>query len=259
MTLCNASCGRINFIPPTGWGQPNRDPGSPLLSFSFALSVPKRDCFQSIYMHLSQLPPLAGSGDKSFHNKLKWKCRREKGPRLAKGTYQHGLPGQNCTRSLTHHVPSLTTEIQTCCITTTVQLNSMKFSLGECRRYTFKPKYIRCCLAGRTSLMQTVGALSAQGGCSALTTLAQDSRPLARGRTSLSPRLLWWPLDHRLVLSPSRPCSDVWDGTLPTRALPCRAGVSSAAGSFLGQPHSSCSPAQTCCFQISITAWVNKQ
>lgn len=82
MTLCNASCGRINFIPPTVWGQPNRDPGSPLLSFLSCLLYlfPKGDCFQNIYMHLSQLPPLAGSGDKSFHNKLKWKCDGEKGP-----------------------------------------------------------------------------------------------------------------------------------------------------------------------------------
>lgn len=81
MTLCNASCGRINFIPPTGLGQPNRDPGSPLLSSSCLLYLfPKGDCFQSIYMHLSQLPPLAASGNTSFHNKLKWKCRCEKAP-----------------------------------------------------------------------------------------------------------------------------------------------------------------------------------
>lgn len=77
---------------------------------------------------------------------------------LTKGTYQPGLSGESCTRSLTHHVPSLTTEIQTSYITTTVQLNSVKFSLGECSRYAFKTKHIRWCLAGRTSLIQTIRA-----------------------------------------------------------------------------------------------------
>lgn len=74
---------------------------------------------------------------------------------LTEGT---SYPG--CQDKAVRHVPSLTTGVQRSYITTTVQLNSIKFSLGECRRCTFKNKYIRCCLAGRTSLIQTVGALS---------------------------------------------------------------------------------------------------
>lgn len=49
---------------------------SPLLSFSYCLFYlfPKGDYFQSIYKPVSQRPPLAGPGDKSFPNEPRWKC-----------------------------------------------------------------------------------------------------------------------------------------------------------------------------------------
>lgn len=240
---------------PTGWGQPNSSTGNPLLSVSCLLhQFLKGDYFQSF--HLSQLLPLAGSGDKSFYNDLKWKCWPEKSPLPDKRHVLSWLPGQSKAAC---HVPSLTSEEQRRYITTTAQLNSITFSLGECRRYTFKTKHIRCCLAGRTSLIRTVGSLSTQAGFSALTTLTQDCCWLPRDCSSLSPQLLGWPLDHRQVLSQPWLCSDVGEGTLPKKAFVRQDEVSSTAGSLLGQPCSSCSLAQMCCFQISITAWVNKQ
>lgn len=41
---------------------------------------------------------------------------------------QPRLPGQRCPWSLPHPVPNLTTEIRMRCVTTTVQLNCMKFT-----------------------------------------------------------------------------------------------------------------------------------
>lgn len=80
MTSCNASCGRINFIPPTGWGQTNGSKESSAFLILFALSNPERRLF-SEYLHaFLTVASLVGSGNKSFHNKLKWKCWCEKRP-----------------------------------------------------------------------------------------------------------------------------------------------------------------------------------
>lgn len=98
-------------------------------------------------------------------------------------------------------------------------------------------------LAGRTSLIQTIRAWTAQAGCSVMTIMFQA--PLSAAQR---PELL--------VLSPlitiSRSCHH------PSPTLPCWAGVSSVAGSPLAQTHFSCSLAQMCCPQIHTTAWVSK-
>lgn len=60
-----------------------------------------------------------------------------KGHCLTEGT---SYPG--CQNKAACHIPSLTSEVQRSYIITTVQLNSIKFSLGECRRHTFKTKYV---------------------------------------------------------------------------------------------------------------------
>lgn len=137
---------------PTGWGQPNSNTANPLLSVSCLLYLSlKGGCFQSF--HLSQLLHLAGSGNKSFHNNLKWKCWRGEGLLPDRRHVLSWLPGQS---SLSR--PQLTSGVQRSYITTTVQLNSIKFSLGECGRHNFKTKYVL--LEELPSSKQTVGVLS---------------------------------------------------------------------------------------------------
>lgn len=170
---------------------------------------------------------------------------------LTEGT---SYPG--CQDKAVRHVPSLTTGVQRSYITTTVQLNSIKFSLGECRRCTFKNKYIRCCLAGRTSLIQTVGVLSRlqcpDHPCPGLPLAAQGLQLLVTSAPLVTTGSSAGPVTTLALFR----CGQ---GTLPKKAFTCQDEVSSTAGSLLGQPCPSCSLAQMCCFQISITTWVNKQ
>lgn len=73
----------------------------------------------------------------------------------------------------------------------------------------------------------------------------------AQDCSSLSPQLLWGPLDHQQVLSQCQLCSDVGESTLP-KAFMSQDGVSSTAGSPLGQPCPSCSLAPVCCFREAL-------
>lgn len=176
---------------PTGWGQPNSNTANPLLSVSCLLYLSlKGGCFQSF--HLSQLLHLAGSGNKSFHNNLKWKCWRGEGLLPDRRHVLSWLPGQS---SLSR--PQLTSGVQRSYITTTVQLNSIKFSLGECGRHNFKTKYVL--LEELPSSKQTVGVLSTRqasvawppssktpAGCPGLQLLV-TSAPLRTTGSSASP------------------------------------------------------------------------
>lgn len=140
---------------------------------------------------------------------------------LTQGTYQPRLPGQSCTHSITSQASPLKYRG----ITTTVQLNSIKFTLVECRRYTFKTKHISCCLAGRTPLIQTVGALSERTG-RLWSSDHSHSGPLpalqvAELLVTLPPLVTTdHSEDHQQVLLSPQPCLDVGDGTLHARALP---------------------------------------
>lgn len=53
-----------------------------------------------------------------------------------------GTSCAGCQHKAARHVPSLTSEVQRSYIITTVQLNSIKFSLEERRRHAFKTRYV---------------------------------------------------------------------------------------------------------------------
>lgn len=147
---------------------------------------------------------------------------------LTEGT---SYPG--CQDKAAHHVPSLTTGVQRSYITTTVQLNSIKFSLGECRRCTFKNKYIRCCLAGRTSLIQTVGVLSRlqcpDHPCPGLPLAAQGLQLLVTSAPLVTTGSLAGPVTTLALFR----CGQ---GTLPKKALRARMGSPPQLAPSWGSP-----------------------
>lgn len=166
---------------PTGWGQTNSNSGNPLLSVPclFYLFL-KWDCFQSF--HLSQLLPLAGSGDKSSHNNLKWKCWHGKGQLPDRRHVPCWLPGQS---SPAHPQPEQWGTKQLYYYNSTIKQHSIQ--LGRMQEAHFQNQ---TGLTGRTSLIWAVGAVRTQAGFRALTTLAQDCCWLPRDCSSLSPQLL---------------------------------------------------------------------
>lgn len=68
---------------------------------------------------------------------------------LTEGTSYAG-----CQHKAARHVPSPTSEVQRSYIITTVQLNSIKFSLGECRRHIFKTRYISLEVLASSKLLE---------------------------------------------------------------------------------------------------------